>query len=115
MPFKFKLYKNELASLRAQLTNLKSKSSQPASHAQHVQGSGSGEGPRRSFYGLSHDAMFGEYVFFSAHNSSLTPKFATFFCPSSFVAQQASVAPRVFATRQIIQTDGQHLVEVLLP
>jgi len=43
---------NELESLRAQLANLKGKSSQLASHAQHVQGSGSQEGPPRSFYGL---------------------------------------------------------------
>jgi hypothetical protein len=50
--------------------------------------------------------MVREYVRSSAHNSSLTPKFATSFCPSYFVAQEASVAPRVFATRQIIQIDG---------
>jgi hypothetical protein len=97
---------NELESLKAQFANLKSKSSQPTSHAQPVQGSRSWEGPPRSFYGLSHDAMVGEYVFSSAHNSGLTLKFATFFCPSYFVAQEASVAPRVFATRQVIQTDG---------
>ncbi len=75
-----------LKSLRAQLGNLKGKFSQPASHAQHVQGSGSREGPPRSFYGLSHDAMVGEYVLSSAHNSGLTPKFATFFCLSYFAA-----------------------------
>ncbi len=97
---------NELESLRAQLTNLKSKSSQPIGHAQRVQGLGSGEGPPRSFYGLSHDAMVGEYVFFNAHNSGLTPEFASFFYPSYFVAQQATVAPRVYTTRQVIQTDG---------
>jgi len=34
MPLKFKLYKNELKSLRAQLPNLKGKSSQPTNHAQ---------------------------------------------------------------------------------
>jgi hypothetical protein len=95
---------NELKSLRAQFANLKGKSSQPASHAQPVQGSGSWEGPLRSFYGLSHDAMVGEYVFSSAHNFDLTPE-ATSFCPSYFAAQ-ASVAPRVSATRQVIQTDG---------
>jgi hypothetical protein len=77
---------NELESLRAQLTNLKGNFSQPVSHAQPVQGSGSWERPLRSFYGLSHDAMVGEYVFFSAHNSSLTPEFATFFTLSYFVA-----------------------------
>ncbi len=77
---------NELESLRAQLTNLKSKSSQPTSHAQLVQGSGSREGPPRSFYGLPHDAMVGEYVLSTPHNSSLTPKFATFFCPSYVTA-----------------------------
>jgi hypothetical protein len=73
---------NELESLRAQLANLKGKSSQPASHAQLVQGLGSWEGPPRSFYGLSHDVMVGEYVLSSAHNSGLTPKFATSCCPS---------------------------------
>ncbi len=97
---------NELELVRAQLTNLKGKSSQPISHAQLVQGSGSWEGPPRSFYGLSHNAMVGEYVFSNAHNSGLTPKFATFFCPSYFVAQKVSVAPRVSTTRQVIQTDG---------
>jgi hypothetical protein len=34
MPFKLKFYKNEPESLRAQLANLKGKSSQPTSHAQ---------------------------------------------------------------------------------
>jgi hypothetical protein len=89
-----------------QLANLKGKSSPPARHAQPVQGSGSWEGPLKSFYGLSHDAMVGEYVLSNAHNSSLTPKFVTSFCPSYFVAQEASVAPRVSATRQVIQIDG---------
>ncbi len=42
----------------------------------------------------------------SAHNSSLTPEFATYFCPSYFAVQEASVASRVSATRQVIQTDG---------
>ncbi len=93
---------NELESLSAQLANLKSKSSQPASHAQPIQGSRSREGPPRSFYGLSHNAMVGEYVLSNAHNCSLTPKFATSFCPSYVAAQKASVAPRVFATRQVI-------------
>ncbi len=63
---------NELESLKAQLANLKGKSSQPISHARPVQGSGSRERFPRSFYGLPHDAMVGEYVFSSAHNSSLT-------------------------------------------
>jgi hypothetical protein len=49
--------------------------------------------------GLSHDAMIGEYIISYAHNSSLTPKFTTFFFPSYFMTQEASVAPRVFATR----------------
>ncbi len=93
---------HELESLRAQLVNPKGKSSQPTSHAQPIQGSRSREGPR-SFYGLSHDAMVGEYVLSSAHNSSFTPKFATFFCPSYFAAQEASVAPKVSTTRQVIQ------------
>jgi hypothetical protein len=50
--------------------------------------------------------MVGEYVLSSAHNFSLTPKFATSFCPSYFVAQEVSVAPRVFATKHVIQTNG---------
>jgi hypothetical protein len=87
MPFKFKqTLQNELESLRAQLVNLKGRSSEPTSHAQPVQGSGSREGPPRLFYGFSHDAMVGEYVLSNAHNSSFTP--------------------RVFATRQVIQTNG---------
>jgi hypothetical protein len=57
--------------------NLKGKPSQPTNHSQLVQGSRSQEGPPRSFYGLSHDAMVGEYVLSNAHNSSLTTKFAT--------------------------------------
>jgi hypothetical protein len=97
---------NELESLNAELANVKGKSSQPASHAQPVQGSGSREGPPRSFYGLPHDAMVGEYVFSTPHNSSLTPEFVTSFCPSYVEAQEVSVAPRVPATRQVIQTDG---------
>jgi hypothetical protein len=76
---------NELESLKAQLVNLKGKSSQPTSHAQHIQGLGSWEGPHKSFYGFSHNAMVGEYVLSNAHNSNLTPKFATYFCPSYFV------------------------------
>jgi hypothetical protein len=93
---------NEFESLMAQFVNLKSESSQLTSHAQPVQGSGSWEKPPRSFYGFSHNAMVGEYVISSAHNSSLTPKFAISFCPSYFVAQEASVAPKVSATRQVI-------------
>jgi hypothetical protein len=69
---------NELESLRAQLANLKSKSSQPISHAQHVQGSRSREGHPRSFYGLPHDAMVREYVISNTHNFSLTPVFLPF-------------------------------------
>jgi hypothetical protein len=64
---------NELESLKAQLANLKGKPSQPISHGQLVQGSGSQEGPPKLLYGLSHDAMVGEYVLSSAHNSNLTP------------------------------------------
>jgi hypothetical protein len=67
---------NELKSSRAQLVNIKGKSSQPASHTQLVQGSRSWKGPPRSFYGLSHDAMVAEYVFSSTHNSSFTLEFA---------------------------------------
>ncbi len=100
------ILQNKLESLRPKLANLKGKSSQLTSHAQPVKGSGSWEGPPRSFYGLPHDVMVGEYVLFSAHNSSFAPEFATYFCPSYFVAQEASVAPRVFATRHVIQTDG---------
>jgi hypothetical protein len=97
---------NELESLRAQLANLKNKFSQLVGHAQPVQGLGLGEGPPRSFYVLSHDAMVGEYVLLSAHNFGLTPEFATSFCPSYFAAQQANVASRVFAIRHVIQIDG---------
>jgi len=97
---------NELKSLRAPFVNLKGKSSQPANHAQPVQGSRSWEGPLRSFYGLSHDAMVGEYVLSSAHNSSLTSEFATSFCLFYFTTQEANVAPRVSTTRQVIQTNG---------
>jgi len=50
--------------------------------------------------------MVREYVLSNAHNSSLTPKFAISLCPSYFVAQEASVAPKVFTTRQVIQIDG---------
>ncbi len=96
---------NEFKSLRAQLTNLKGKFSQPTTHAQSIQGSGSQEGPLRSFYGLSHDTMVGEYVFSNAHNSNLTSEFATFFCPSYFTTQKASVTPRFSATRKVIQTN----------
>ncbi len=97
---------NELKSLMTQLANLKGKSSQLASHAQLIQGLGSREGLPKSFYGLSHDAMVGEYGISSAHNSSLTPEFATSFCLSYFTAQEANVAPRFSATRQVIQTNG---------
>jgi hypothetical protein len=100
------ILQNEFESLKAQLVNLKNKSSQPVNHAQLVQGSGSQEGPLRSFYGLSHDVMVGEYVLLSARNSNFTPKFATSFCPSYVVTQVASVAPKVFIIRQVIQTDG---------
>jgi hypothetical protein len=100
------ILQNELESLKAQLVNLKGKSSQPAGHAQRVQGSRSWKGPPRSFYGLSHDAMVREYVLSSAHNFGFTLEFVTFFCPSYFVAQEVSVTRRVLATRQVIQTDG---------
>ncbi len=92
--------------MRAQLANLKGESSQPANHAQPVRGLGSWEGPPRSFYGFSHDAMVGEYVLSNAHNSNLTLEFATFFWPSYFVTQKASVAPIIFTIKQVIQTDG---------
>jgi len=55
----------------------------------------------------SHTMPWLRSMFFSnAHNFSLTPEFATSFCPSYFVIQEANVAPRVFATRQVTQTDG---------
>jgi hypothetical protein len=50
--------------------------------------------------------MVGEYVLSSAHNFGLTLEFTTSFCPSYFAAQQVSVAPRVYVTRQVIQNDG---------
>jgi hypothetical protein len=50
--------------------------------------------------------MVREYVLSSVHNCSLTPEFATSFCPSYVTAQEASVAPRVSATRQVIQING---------
>ncbi len=50
--------------------------------------------------------MVGEYGLSKAHNSSLAPEFATFFYPSYFAAQKANVAPKVSATRQVIQIDG---------
>jgi hypothetical protein len=50
--------------------------------------------------------MVGEYVLCTPHNSSLTPEFATSFCLSYVAAQEASVAPRVSAMKQVIQTDG---------
>jgi hypothetical protein len=56
------ILQNELKSLKAQLVNLKGKLSQLAIYAQPIQGSRSWERPFRSFYGLSHDAMVGEYV-----------------------------------------------------
>jgi len=90
---------NELKSLRAQFANLKGTSSSPTNHAQPVQGSKSREGHPTSFYGFPHDAMVGKYVISSAHNSSLTPKFAISFCPSYVVTQEVSVAPKVSATR----------------
>ncbi len=42
----------------------------------------------------------------NVHNSGLTPKFTISFYRSYFVAQQASVAPKVFTIKQVIQTDG---------
>jgi hypothetical protein len=50
--------------------------------------------------------MVGEYVLSNAHNSSLTLEFATFLFFSYVVTQKDSVAPIVFATRQVIQTNG---------
>jgi hypothetical protein len=50
--------------------------------------------------------MVGEYVLSNAHNSSLTLEFTIPFCPSYFAAREVNVVPRVFATRQVIQTNG---------
>jgi hypothetical protein len=50
--------------------------------------------------------MVGEYVLSNAHNCSFTPKFVTSFCPSYVATQKSSVAPRVFATRHVIQING---------
>jgi hypothetical protein len=50
--------------------------------------------------------MVGEYVFSNAQNYSFTLEFSTSFCPSYFAAQEANVAPKVSATRQVILTDG---------
>jgi hypothetical protein len=50
--------------------------------------------------------MVREYVLSSAHNCNFTPEFATSFCPSYVMAEEVSVAPRVSATRQVIQIDG---------
>ncbi len=80
------ILQNELESLRVQLVNLKDKFSQPTGHAQFVQGSSSQEGSPRSLYGLSHNAMVGEYVKSRAHNYSLTREFVTYFLPSYFAA-----------------------------
>jgi hypothetical protein len=44
----------------------------------------------------------GSMCFSSAHNSSLTPEFAISFCPFYFATQEASVASRISATRQVI-------------
>jgi hypothetical protein len=49
--------------------------------------------------------MVREYLLSNAHNSGLTLEFGTSFYPSYFAAQQASVAPRVSTTRQVIQID----------
>jgi hypothetical protein len=50
--------------------------------------------------------MVGEYVLSTPRNSSFTPEVAISFCPSYVAAQEATVAPKVSATRQVIQTDG---------
>jgi hypothetical protein len=50
--------------------------------------------------------MVGEYVFFNAHNSGLTPEFATSFCPSYFATQKTNVALRISATLQVIHIHG---------
>jgi len=50
--------------------------------------------------------MVGEYVLSTAHIFSLTPEFATYFCPSYVATKEANVAPRVSAAREVIQTNG---------
>jgi len=50
--------------------------------------------------------MVREYILSTTHNSSLTFEFVTSFCPSYVAAQEVSVAPRVSATRQVIQING---------
>ncbi len=57
---------NELESLKAQLANLKGKSSLLANHAQPAQGLGSQKGPPRSFYG-SHTMLLLGSMFFQVH------------------------------------------------
>jgi hypothetical protein len=57
-------------------------------------------------YMASHTMPWLGSMFFSnAHNFSLTREFATSFCPSYFVAQEASVATKVFTIKQVIQTN----------
>jgi hypothetical protein len=41
-------------------------------------------------------------MFLIAHNYSLTPEFATSFCHSYVITQEASVPPKVSTTRQVI-------------
>ena len=63
-------------------------------------------GTSRSFYGLSHNAMVWDYVFSSAHNCNLAPKFATSFTLPT-LRHKGLVWHSVFSTtRQVIQTDG---------
>jgi hypothetical protein len=50
--------------------------------------------------------MVREYVISTTHNSSFTLEFATFFYRSYFATQEASVALRVSAIRQVIQING---------
>jgi len=45
-------------------------------------------------------------MFILVHNYSLTPEFATSFCPSYLLAQKASLAPRLSATRHVIHING---------
>jgi hypothetical protein len=48
----------------------------------------------------------GNMFFSNAHNSSFTPKFASSFCLSYFVAQKGSVAPIISTTKHVIWIDG---------
>ncbi len=68
------------------------------------------------FYGLSHDAMVGEYVLSYAHNFNFTLEFATSFCPSYFMAQEVSIVcnKRRVAMRQTPHRNNLNYIFFLL-